>query len=67
MKIEIKETIVGTKPSEKVAEIISKLHSIEDACDLCEQLDLILLEQIRDDVSTIIYFSQINLKKKRSQ
>ena len=63
MKIEIKETIVGTKPCEKVAEIISKLHSIEDACDLCEQLDLIVLEETRDDVSTNLFLSKKLYKK----
>ena len=55
MKIEIKETIVGTKPCDTVAEIIAKLSSIENACDLCRQLDITQLEQTRDDVSTIIY------------
>jgi hypothetical protein len=51
MKIKIKDTGVGSKPSEKIAEIISRLNKIDDAATLCSQLDLINLENEEDDVS----------------
>lgn len=55
MKFLIQETIVGTKPCDIIAEIISRLSSIEDTSQLCQQLDDTHLVQTRDDVSIIIF------------
>jgi hypothetical protein len=52
MKIEIKDTGVGSKPSEKIAEIISRLNKIDDASALSSELDLINLENEENDVSS---------------
>ena len=52
MKIEIKDTVVGTKPSGKVTEIISQLSSIDDAIKFCQQLDRTNLDEIGEEVRT---------------
>ena len=50
MKIEIKDTIVGTKPSRKVSEIITQLSSIDDASQFCQQLSTSNLDEIGEEV-----------------
>ena len=50
MKIEIKDTIVGTKPSRKVSEIITQLSSIDDASRFCQQLSTSNLDEIGEEV-----------------
>lgn len=52
MRIEIKDTGVGSKPSEIIAEIISRLNKIDDATALSSELDLINLENEENNVSS---------------
>jgi hypothetical protein len=50
MKIEIKDTVVGTKPSDRIAAIISRLDSTDDDISLIRELGLIKLNEEDEDV-----------------
>lgn len=51
MKIEIKDRAVGSKPSDKIADVITRLNLINDAATLASQLDLVNLDNEDDNVS----------------
>ena len=50
MKIEIKDTVVGTKPSDRIAAIISRLDSTDNDISLIRELGLIKLNEEDEDV-----------------
>ena len=50
MKIEIKDTVIGTKPSDRIAAIISRLDSTDDDISLTRELALIKLNEEDEDV-----------------
>jgi hypothetical protein len=60
MKIEIKDRVIGPKPSTAVAEIISRLSLIDDAASLCLHLDSIDLSDEVDNVSVSLMYSKEN-------
>jgi hypothetical protein len=51
MKIEIKDTVVGSKPSDRAAAIILRLNAKTDDESFIRDLDLISLEDDDEDVS----------------
>ena len=59
MKIEIKDTVVGTKPSDRIVAIISRLDSADNDISLIRELGLIKLNEEDEDVSDLKRHSTI--------
>lgn len=59
MKIEIKDIVVGTKPSDRIAAVISQLDSTEDDISLIRELGLIKLNEEDEDVRELKWHSTL--------
>lgn len=65
MKIEIKDTVVGSKPSDRAAAVISRLNATTDDESFIRDLDLINLQDDDEDVS-IEFFGLTEVSKAMS-
>ena len=63
MKIEIKDTVLGTKPSDRAAAIILRLSEAQSDEIFLKELDLIKIDKEIEDVSSLCVTSSQNKVK----